>query len=163
MIIVGIDPGKSGAIVALGENGYDGYVLIPMPLSGKEICPKGISAALHAITFEGDTHIFIEHAQAMPKNGSVAMFNYGCGFGYLIGVCAHAGYPFTLVKPRQWQKVMHQGADQSADPKDRSAQVVHRLFPNVTFKKTPRCTKDHDGMIDALLIAEYGRRALSLL
>jgi hypothetical protein len=38
--------------------------------------------------------------------------------------------------------------------------VCRRLFPGVSLRATPRCTTDHDGMAEALLIAEYARRKL---
>jgi hypothetical protein len=159
MIYIGIDVGMSGGIGAINDKN-EIIELIPMPLSGKEIDPREISKILALLCSQGDAHVFIEHAQAMPKNGAVGMFRYGMGFGYLIGICASAAYPMTLVKPRLWQKTMHVGADASADPKDRTFQVVYRLFPKANLKPTPRCKKDSDGMADALLIAAYGRIAL---
>ena len=42
--------------------------------------------------------------------------------------------------------------------KNTSIEVCKRLFPGVNLKATDRCKKDHDGMAEALLIAEYGRR-----
>lgn len=159
MIYIGIDVGKSGGIGALDEEGKI-HTLCTMPLSGKEIDARAVSKLLRRISGGTPVHVFIEHAQAMPKNGAVSMFNYGVGFGMLIGVCAASSHPMTLVKPREWQKIMHLGADASADPKDRTFQVVYRLFPSANLKATERCKKDHDGMADALLIAAYGRRHL---
>ena len=34
------------------------------------------------------------------------------------------------------------------------------LFPDVSLLATPRCKKPHDGMAEALLMAEYARRKL---
>ena len=41
-----------------------------------------------------------------------------------------------------------------------SITAATRLWPTETFLPTPRCTKISDGMTDAALIAEYGRRAI---
>lgn len=157
MIHVGIDCGLRGAIAAVNDKG-EVLSLCPMPIAGKEICPHGIAQALYQIFYEEPGQVYIEKAQAMSKQGVSSMFTYGTGFGYIIGVCAAMAYPMILVPPRQWQKLMHAGADQSADPKDRSMQVALRLFPEVDFKATSRCKKLHDGLIDAVLIADYGRR-----
>ena len=35
--------------------------------------------------------------------------------------------------------------------------AAKRLFPNVNFTATERSKKDHDGAIDACLIARYGQ------
>ena len=42
--------------------------------------------------------------------------------------------------------------------KEYHALSCKRLFPGVNLKATERCRKDHDGIAEALLIAEYGRR-----
>jgi len=34
---------------------------------------------------------------------------------------------------------------------------ARQLWPDETWLASPRCTKPHDGMIDAALIAEYAR------
>ncbi len=156
MIYIGIDPGKSGGIAAIDDDGFLMH-LSTMPLSGGPIDPVAVANILRKLDKK---HVFIEHAQAMPKQGVTSMFNYGMGFGVLQGICSALGCPMTLIKPRLWQKAMHVGADQSACPKDRSFQVVYRLFPTANLKASERCKNDHDGMADALLIAEYGRRLL---
>lgn len=159
MIYVGIDPGKSGGIAALNEK-KEIIHLEPMPLIGGEIDPHAIAKAL-ALLSVADMHVFIEHCQAMPKQGVSGVFKYGFGFGLLVGICASSAYPMTLVKPQAWQKVMCAGADASAAPKDRAAQVVYRLFPKAELRASPRCRKDHDGLVDALLISAYGKHLLT--
>lgn len=46
------------------------------------------------------------------------------------------------------------------DTKAMSILAAHRLFPGVSLLRTDKCKKPDDGMSDALLIAEYGRRVL---
>lgn len=105
----------------------------------------------------GVKHAFVEKAQAMPGNGSVSMFTYGTSFGRIIGWLETLGVPMTLVPPQTWQKMMHMGC--TGKPKDRSRQAVRRLFPRENL--IPHgCIKLHDGLADAMLIAEYGRRQL---
>jgi hypothetical protein len=60
---------------------------------------------------------------------------------------------------------MFQGVKEVRNPKTKridtkamSELACKRLFPDVKFTATDRCTKTHDGMTDATLIAEYGRR-----
>ena len=57
--------------------------------------------------------------------------------------------------PQKWKKEFSVTSD-----KNTSIEVAKRLFPNVNLKATARCKKDHDGMAEALLIAEYCRRKL---
>lgn len=44
------------------------------------------------------------------------------------------------------------------DTKAAAAKAAHELWPDHCWLKTERCKTPHDGMIDAALIAEFGRR-----
>lgn len=109
------------------------------------------------INIPGDKHVVIERQQAYPKQGVVTCFTIGMGFGQLEGLCAGIGCAYSIIGPKDWQKVMYAGLPKGK-PKDHSVLMAQRLFPNVSFKASDRCTKIHDGMTDAILIAEYARR-----
>ena len=61
--------------------------------------------------------------------------------------------PFQLVPPKKWKKEYSLGND-----KNQSIAVCKKLFPNVDLLPTARCTKDSDGMAEALLLALYAQR-----
>lgn len=42
----------------------------------------------------------------------------------------------------------------------KSFEVCRKLFPDVSLLPTSRCKKSHDGMAEALLMAEYARRRM---
>ncbi len=96
----------------------------------------------------------------MPKNGAVSMFNYGVHFGQLLGVITSLGIAHTLIPPTTWTKTMHVGTTKT-EPKEKSLQAVRRLFPGQKLTFGEKAKKPHDGLIDALLIADYGRRILN--
>lgn len=156
MIIIGIDPGQHGGIAIVDDTGKIKSLGV-MPIRTTEI---DIGELGRAIGFcEIPCHIYCEHSQAIPgARSSSSTFKFGCSFGILLGVMGTLRIPFTLCKPQAWQKVMHQGVDPKLDPKKRSLIAAKRLYPDQTFLATPRCKVAHDGLIDALLIAEYGRR-----
>ena len=79
--------------------------------------------------------------------------NFGMNFGFIQGVLKAYSIPYELVTPQKWKKEFSCTSD-----KNTSIEVCKRLFPNVNLKATDRCKKDHDGIAEALLIAEYGRR-----
>jgi len=79
-------------------------------------------------------------------------------YGLIEGVCIGVGIPYTIVPPREWQKVMLSGVSKKLNTKAASILIAKRLYPGVSLRATERCTTDHHGMSDALLIAEYGRR-----
>lgn len=150
MNIIGIDPGKSGAVAFYGEV----IAVLPMPENMIDFLTQ-LDANKRSID-----HVFLEKAQPMPKQGVVSVYGYGHHNGFIEGVLASLSVPYTLVKPQAWMKVMHVGADSDLDTKGKSVQVCRRLFPGVDLCPGKK-TKPHDGMAEALLIAEYGRRVLS--
>src|SRR5262245_43464246 len=98
----------------------------------------------------------IEKAQAMPKQGVVSVFKYGCAFGALCTLVAVCNIPHHLVSPRKWKA--HFGLD--AD-KEKSRALAIRLWPGCGLFERKR---DH-GRSEAALLARYGaevieRRAL---
>ena len=83
----------------------------------------------------------------------ICYLNFGMNFGFIQGVLKAYEIPYELVTPQKWKKEFSCTSD-----KNTSIEVCKRLFPNVNLKATDRCKKDHDGIAEALLIAEYGRR-----
>lgn len=158
--VVGIDPGKSGGLVHLGANGVIlDMTVMPLP----HVLADWLENLQKYVSLEPKIglHIFLEKAQAMPKNGAVGMFNYGCHYGQIEGILIALKMSHTLVHPKTWTKVMHSGT--AADkPKIRSLEASYRLAPGVRFKEPESSSKkQHEGLVDAYLIAEYGRRQLS--
>lgn len=152
MVIVGIDPGKKGGIA----------VLVDAVLVAIRVMPDTCEAFADMIEdlcgmHDVIDHVFLEKSQAMPKNGVCAMFNYGVHFGELRGVLVAKQLKHTLVPPNTWTREMHKGTPSTETAKRRSYLAVRRLFPLVDLLATERSKKPHDGIIDALLIAEYGR------
>lgn len=104
------------------------------------------------------THIYLERAMPMAM-GAKHAFNYGRGFAAIEIAIQELKIPVTYIEPRKWQKEMFQGIDSRLKPKEQSLIAVERLFPQYldSIPKRPK-GKYHDGAVDALLIAEYGRR-----
>lgn len=144
MVYIGIDPGQKG-----------GYAIID--------CDS-------VRTYSWDDKAFIEFAKnldntncvcclekvgAMPKQGVSSMFNFGKSAGFIEGVLQTCGIPYQLVPPQKWKKEFSVSSD-----KNQSIAVCKRLFPNISLRRTDRCTTDSDGMAEALLLSEYARRKL---
>jgi len=150
--VMGIDPGKRGAIAVINIQTQKVYFWLLSAVQERRDTPfKDIIKQYKVV------HAYIEKAQARPKQGVASMFNYGAGYGRIIGNCEAFDLRFELVTPQAWTKEMHKGCS-GTDPKQRSKQAALQLFPGQDFRATPRCVTLHDGLIDALLIAEYGRR-----
>lgn len=149
MIYIGIDPGKNGGIAVIQDTGYGEsyYHYYTYPYSDDNL--------LYVMKNFGDLNskCVLEKVNAMPGQGVVSMFNFGQNYGFIQGVLKAYNIPFELVPPQKWKKEFSVTSD-----KNTSIEVAKRLFPQVNLKATERCRKDHDGLAEALLIAEYGRR-----
>ena len=143
MIYIGVDPGKNGGIAIIDSDGA-----IAFPFSEERLLIE-----LDGIAQEYECICYLEHVHAMPKQGVSSTFNFGMNFGFIQGVLKAYNIPYELVTPQKWKKEFSCTSD-----KNTSIEVCKRLFPKVNLKATDRCKKDHDGMAEALLIAEYGRR-----
>lgn len=155
-MILGIDLGAKGALAFINPEGIVSY-LQPIPLSAENLpLLPDIRSLVRAYK---PTHAFAEKIHPFPGMGAKSMFTFGMGVGMIQGLLFELKIPHTLVTPQAWQKVMHQGVEQKYAVKHRSYIAAQRLFPAVEFT-LPKAKNYHDGMVDACLIAEYGRRLL---
>lgn len=156
MVVLGIDPGLTGGLAIRAK---DALLYEPMPVAGGEIDLAGLTRWLKAHR-ESIAIAYIEKVAAMPKQGVASTFKFGDGFGSVKGVLTALGIPYELVTPQRWMKVMHAGVKPDLTAKQRSQLAASRVFPTANFLATEKSKKPHEGMVDAALIAEYGRRVL---
>lgn len=146
----GIDPGlKGGLALILPETGE--VHAYPMPVAGDELDGGLLASGLRR--YPGGVAV-VEKVGAMPGQGLSSTFKFGKGYGTVLGVCAALGLRVELVTPQKWK-----GEVLAGTTKDKDAAVAYcrRVFPAVELV-LPRCRVPHDGMADALCLAEYGRR-----
>ncbi len=165
-MIVGVDPGKSGAIALIGDDGAL-IEVADMPVVGKIISGRMLWHVLAAWRFnsdELDVDLFagkavavIEDVHAMPKQGVSSVFSFGRALGLAEGVLAAEGWSMRYVSPARWKKDMHLSAD-----KGESRRRAIELWPNSAelFARV----KD-DGRAEAALIAvwylRFGRQEVA--
>ena len=147
-IYTGIDPGQKGGIGIIGTTAE----AFPMPDTEQDIIKRLENIRKNA----PEMVVILEKAQAMPKQGIASTGKYMEGYGFIKGALVAMKIPFHEIRPAVWKKEILSG---EADKKDKgtSIRVCERIFPEVDLI-LPRCRKPHDGMAEALLIAEYGRR-----
>lgn len=158
-MILGVDPGLDGAVVALDGEAFECRI---MPT--KEIGDtREIDFDRFRLILTGypGAHIFLERAMPMAM-GSKHAFNYGRGFAALEIAVHLEMMPVTYVEPAKWTKVMHEGISNDLKPKAKSVIAAERLFPSL-MSQIPRSKKGkyHDGVIDALLVAGFGVRQMA--
>ncbi len=160
MIYLGFDPGLSGGIAAidpsLAGTGTVAKTFV-MPVSGDQIDARAVGILVWDLVLKHDSAVLacVELVGAMPKQGLASTFKFGKGYGTILGVLGALGVRTELVTPQKWKGVVLAGTRKD---KDAAVAWCRRSYPDVTLRRSDRCTTDHDGMADALCIAEYARR-----
>jgi hypothetical protein len=151
MLIFGIDPGKAGAIAAIDDG--EVYKTTIMPIVGKELDLDAISTWIYDIATDRDCIAYIEKVHSMPSQGVASMFSFGYSVGVMHGILAALSIPRYLVAPQTWKGFLLK--DTKKD-KDAAVAYCRRTFPRTSLLATERCHKPHDGIADAICIAQYG-------
>jgi len=142
-VIVGIDPGKTGALAALDGDGHL-VAVHDMPDS-----PAILAHLLRDWTSQyGVVAAWVEKVASRPGQGVSSTFKFGVGYGQILGVLAAVGIPTHHVTPSVWKKAAHLSADKTA-----SRVLACELWPDCAsaFARI----KD-DGRAEAALIARHG-------
>lgn len=155
MLILGVDPGLSGAIAFLHNGNLVNVEDLPLvevqhgKSSRKELSP----ALLHDRLVQTDIRIdkaIVEHVGASPQMGTVSAFRFGENFGAILAVLACCGIRTELVRPQVWKKAIGLGADKAL-----SRSIAIKFWP---MQSDYFARAKDDGRAEAALIAEYGRR-----
>ena len=152
-MIVGIDPGLTGAIAFLdGES----YFVEDMPVmargkgAGKVKNQVNPSELYTLLAMRGVKLACVERVSSMPGQGVAGVFSLGDTFGCIRGVIAAIGIPLELVTPQKWKKYYNIGSDKEIV----RARAIER-FPKAELSRK----KDHNRS-EALLIARYAQMNL---
>ena len=153
MIVVGIDPGLSGAIAILENNKVLNIFDMPVMAEGKKNKRQLNSAQLVSIIKNNtkpdvEIAVVVEQVNAMPGQGVTSMFNFGQTFGAIKGVCAALELPIFFVRPSKWKK--HFELINSS--KDSSRTKVIEMYPTLSSQLAKK--KDVNKS-DAILIARF--------
>lgn len=118
----------------------------------------GIIERLHAWAPD---HTFIEEAQLSGPMRTTKQAVAGPARCQALWemACRIRRYPCTIVRASTWQRTMFAGLGTVKDTKAASIARAKQLFPGVNLIPEG-CKKPQDGLSDALLLAEFGRRTL---
>lgn len=163
---IGIDIGKKGAIVVLAKQPWTNAIdPIPMPMIGDQVDYHQVFEILSR--YKGtDCHVIFEKLGVIFGTGKSTAFSMGYQSGAIEMACISLGLSYTKVPAKQWQKEMFQGVEEitkqgksSRDTKAMALIAAKRLFPDYRLT-IGRATTPHDGVVDALLMADYCKRKI---
>lgn len=187
--ILAVDPGKRGAYFLLPTDGDESHAVgapFPMTKAGDLDVPEFLrilSPYKHKIVLAVK-----ENVHAIVGNSAHSMFSFGEQNGmlkaalYMLADGAELKFQVSEVMPQTWQKVAwteNKVYGQAAVDKttgklkrDKDGNIVLKVEPKATSKVAAlarfpkfnfipkKCRVEHDGVIDAALIAFYGLRTI---
>lgn len=159
MMILGIDPGKQGGFALISD---DEVSVFAMPLDKEGDYSRRTLADWFHQYYHKINHCYIEMAAMRRGNSAKSGFVVGRGFGMLEGILNSFHVPYTIVYSQTWSKRYPHGVTEV--DKDKRYKMIKQaraiiakiLYPEMDLRKSSRSTNLHDGIVDALLIADYG-------
>lgn len=150
MIVAGIDPGKTGAMVILHPD--DTPIVCRVPLAGKD--PAWSEWVLNwrsALEFNTPDMIVIEDVSARPGQGVTSMFKFGETMGFAHGLVRVAVPTASIIwpTPAVWKRKMGLTSNKT-DAREEARCLMPKLTRDLTRVKD-------DGVAEAALLALYGR------
>lgn len=145
MLYLGLDPGKSGGIAAVAENGEHRYSC-KMPGTLHDLLDPLKTLLESDACFAVLEKVGPARGRDGRRQGVSSAFVFGENYGALQGILAALTVAHELVSPQRWQTVM---ACRTGGDKNVSKAMAQRMFPHV---------KVTHAIADALILAEYARR-----
>ncbi|MBA1340136.1 MAG: crossover junction endodeoxyribonuclease RuvC [Pelagibacterales bacterium] len=155
MLIIGIDPGITGALCFLEDGKIIDVVEMPnmaegiknkRQVNGAQIFYE-ISTRIKKIEKE-NIKVVIEKVSAMPGQGVTSMFNFGQSFGILKGICSAMQLPMYFVRPAKWKKYFNLINSEKDASRTKAIEVFPYFSPQLLKKKD-------SNKADAILISSF--------
>ena len=155
MIVIGIDPGLSGAVARYNSDAGS-VIVMDMPTftltrngkSKRDIDAVSLARIIDDFASEAGTCIYLEAVASRPGQGVSSVFAFGKAYGIALGIASATFCPVELVTPQVWKRALKVPAD-----KDGARARASALLPGSAWQ-WPR-VKDAD-RAEASLIALYG-------
>lgn len=163
-LYIGIDNGLSGALAVLEGNGTF-RAMAPMPTvpngKGRDLDIERLKESL-VWGLHDEVTVVIE-LPTKHSPGVLALCSTWCCYGGIRAVLTLAKVrTHEITSPRTWQKmfwtVPKMPKGQKFDTKAAALKAATQLWPSQSWLATDRSSVPHPGLVDAALIAEYGRR-----
>lgn len=153
MIILGCDPGQTGAIAG-AENGKivdiaDMPTMARLHGSGQQVDAGELASIIQSMRMGDDAKMKLEAVSAMPGQGGSSMFRFGESVGIVLGVCGALQIPVFWVTPQRWKK----NAGLIGKDKDAARTLMIQQQPQIADMLT---RKKDIGRADSCCISIYG-------
>lgn len=163
MIIAGIDPGKSGALVILFEDGSTIACRVPLVERAPKPGRKTASPApdhrawarqwASAIMMAAPNVFVMEQTHGWKGQSAGASYAFGHSAGFVMALALAPGVPIHPAPPNVWKSRLKISMNK-ADAIEEAKRLIPSLAPHLGRKKD-------DGVAEAGLLAYYGRMTIS--
>jgi crossover junction endodeoxyribonuclease RuvC len=158
-VIVGIDPGRTGALAAIDDRGRLLAVAdMPLKWKGAQDHEWLWMVGLYLRDFPAiadEPVVFVEQPFAMPNQSSSSTGAQFAAYGAILGALGALGLEVHTVTPSAWKRAVGVTADKRS-----SLNLARQLWPS-DADRWFRLAK-HDGRAEAALIAVYGMDVLGV-
>lgn len=149
---IGIDPGCSGALIAMRDDGtIADHICMPTVKVGTKSRVNGAHVAAFLREYAQGAHAYLEQVGAMPGQGVSSMFTFGHAAGVVEGILQGLSIPYTLVTPQAWKK----RAGLIGQDKDAARSRAIQLYPDL---RVLDLKGKGQAVADAILIAKFGAK-----
>lgn len=150
-MILGIDPGLSGALAFLKDD-LSLAMVYDMPImakgkKGNQVNSAELAKIIADWADKCPITAYLELVSAMPGQGVSSMFGFGVSYGIIQGILGALQVPVILVTPVVWKRK----AGLMGKDKDYARTFAQRLYPEADLAR-----KKDIGRADAILIARFG-------
>lgn len=147
-IILGVDPGASGALAFFRTDRPAEIEVYDTPLADKQVDAAELARIIRA---SGATEAIVERVSAMPKQGVSSTFKFGMSYGAVLAAVGVLGLPLRQETPGRWKKHFRLTAD-----KEQARGLAIRTWPgSPDFRRK----KDH-GRAEAALLARFAAEVI---
>lgn len=147
MAFLGVDPGVAGGLALLREDGTVAHIRAFSNAMTEREFVTAVDTAAGLLSVYRDRFCVMEKVGFIKGDGGKGSFTFGKVVGLIRGCLLTRGISVSDVYPVIWQARME---CMTGGNKNISKRRAQELFP---------CEKITHAIADALLIAEYGRRA----
>ncbi|MGV7034876.1 hypothetical protein [Methylobacterium symbioticum] len=142
-VILGVDPGASGAIAIYRPDRPSEIEVHDAPVVDKQL---DIPELARLIRSSGATEAIVERVSAMPKQGVSSTFKFGMAYGAVLAAVSVLGLPLRQETPGRWKKHFRL----SSDKEKARALAIHTWPGSPDFRLVK-----HHGRAEAALLALF--------
>ncbi len=163
--IMGIDPGKKGAIVTIdfyplakNMDGPPAPVVRAWAADKQYIGEDGeyyLDTMAAVIERCSPSRAYVEQQLPFHKTPKNGCFQMGVGFGMWQGILAATNIRHHITRPQEWQKVVYDATCTKEMGKARGVMMARKRIPGLNLVPIG-CRNPHDGIADAACIAMFG-------